>query len=93
MCWQIKNNTLYYSMLSLGNVYFLLFVFSSIWLNAKTNFIVTLKSCVQQKKVVWQTQKSCVTNTKIHCALTQKSCVLAQKNIVNQNNTNVISHT
>ena len=38
-------------------------------------------------------KKSCVTNTKIHCALTQKSCVLAQKNIVNQNNTNVISHT
>lgn len=93
MCWQIKNNTLYYSMLSLGNVYFLIFVFSSIWLNAKTNFIVTLKSCVTNTKKLRTAKKSCVTNTKIHCALTQKSCALAQKNIVNQNNTNVISHT
>ena len=79
MCWQIKNNTLYYSMLSLGNVYFLIFVFSSIWLNAKTNFIVTLKSCVTNTKKLRTAKKSCVTNTKIHCALTQKSCALAQK--------------
>ena len=93
MCWQIKNNTLYYSMLSLGNVYFLIFVFSSIWLNAKTNFIVTLKSCVTNTKKLRTAKKRCVKNTKIHGALTQKSGALAQKNIVNQNNTNVISHT
>ena len=87
MCWQIKNNTLYYSMLSFKGCLFLIICIFKHWLNAKTNFIVTFKSCVTNAK------KSCVTNTKIHCALTQKSCVLAQKNIVNQNNTNVISHT
>ena len=66
MCWQIKNNTLYYSMLSLGNVYFLLFVFSSIWLNAKTNFIVTLKSCVQQKKLcITQKNPLCIAHKKV----------------------------
>ena len=87
MCWQIKNNTLYYSMLSFKGCLFLIICIFKHWLNAKTNFIVTFKSCVTNRK------KSSVTNTKIHCALTQKSCALAQKNIVNQNNTNVISHT
>lgn len=86
MCWQIKNNTLYYSMLSLGNVYFLLFVFSSIWLNAKTNFIVTLKSCVQQKKL-------CDKHKNPLCIAHKKVVWQHKKNIVNQNNTNVISHT
>ena len=86
MYWQIKNNTLYYSMLSLGNVYFLIFVFSSIWLNAKTNFIVTLKSCVTNtKNPLCNSKKKLCTNTKKLC--------IAQKTLLTKNNANVISHT
>ena len=75
MCWQIKNNTLYYSMLSFKGCLFLIICIFKHWLNAKTNFIVTFKSCELE-------QKSCVTNTKTLCDKHKNPLCIAHKKVV-----------
>ena len=63
-------------MLSFKGCLFLIICIFKHLLNAKTNFIVTLKSCATA-------QKSCITHTKIHCALARKVLCIAQKKLCN----------